>query len=216
MSAYNRNSFDDLLNRLNDGDKDAAALIVRRFSAQLIAQARIELDPELQRKVDAEDVVQSALGSFFHRYDQGDFALANWNSLWGLLVKMTVRKCWRRNQFFHASRRDIRRERFASDDGGDQLDPRMVDDKPSAEQVAACNELIENLITGMDLKSHRDIFKLSLKGYSQREISQRVQRSQYTVSKVLDRVRNSLEQSLGLDQPPGYIEPGTAVGEQRT
>ena len=54
-----------LLARWRDGDQQAAAELVQRFTGRLLALARGQLSDKLARRVDPEDVVQSAYRSFF-------------------------------------------------------------------------------------------------------------------------------------------------------
>ena len=86
-------TFPQLLARVREGDEDAAAVIFRRFVDQLIAKAHRHLSPAVRRKADAEDVVQSVYRTFFRRMHDGEFQLDHWGSLWGLLTRITVRKC---------------------------------------------------------------------------------------------------------------------------
>jgi RNA polymerase sigma-70 factor (ECF subfamily) len=60
--------------------------------------------------VEAGDVVQSAYKSLSVRYAAGDLDVVSWNSLWGLLTLITVRKCAERAAYHWAGRRDAARE----------------------------------------------------------------------------------------------------------
>lgn len=189
-------SFHDLLTELRDGEDAAAAEVVRRFSTQLIAKASQRIDPAIQPKIDPEDVVQSALGSFFRRYDEGQFELENWDSLWGLLVTITLRKCGRKATHYRAARRDVRREHSFTTSDGYHFDVGAIDRGPTAEDVAVLSELVDELMAKMELESHRNILALSLQGYSPKEVAQSVRRSERTVFRVLDGVKNSLERRM--------------------
>src|SRR5579885_2790332 len=103
-------SFAEFLTKLHCGDDRAAQELFGRFTRQLIAVAFGHVNAGLRHKVDPEDVVQSAYKSFFLRYGAGNLDLANWNSLWGLLTVITVRKCAERAAYHHAERRDAARE----------------------------------------------------------------------------------------------------------
>ena len=92
-------SFDDLLARLRAGDGAAASEIFDRFAQRLAGLARIRLGERLRRKMDPEEVVQSAYKSFFIRFAEGQFELKTWDSLWALLTVLTVRKCGHRIEF---------------------------------------------------------------------------------------------------------------------
>ena len=103
-------SFDALIDRLRRGDNAAATEIYERFARQLIQQAQQRLVGRLRGKADPEDVVQSVFKSLYGRLQDGQFVLPNWDSLWGLLVQITLRKCGHRVEYFHAAKRDVRNE----------------------------------------------------------------------------------------------------------
>jgi RNA polymerase sigma-70 factor (ECF subfamily) len=103
------NSFAELLARLRAGDDAAGHEVFRRFAHQLVALAHGRISTALRHKVDPEDVVQSAFKSFFRRFSEGDMEVVNWNSLWGLLTLITVRKRCRGWSPSAASRRRSRR-----------------------------------------------------------------------------------------------------------
>src|SRR5437588_9221914 len=104
------NSFAEFLARLNSRDDAAAQELFRRFAHQLIALAVRHISAGLRHKVDPEDVVQSAYKSFFFRYGAGKLDVVNWNSLWGLLTLITVRKCAERAAYHRAACRAAGRE----------------------------------------------------------------------------------------------------------
>src|SRR5207249_3199571 len=112
------NSFAAFLDRLHQGDDAAARELFGRFTHQLIALALRHIDAGLRHKVDPEDVVQSAYKSFFFRYGAENLNIVNWNSLWGLLTLITVRKCAERVAYHRAECRDVARE--ASTPRGDE------------------------------------------------------------------------------------------------
>ena len=67
--------------------------------------------------------MQSAYKSFFLRYDKGKLNAVNWDSLWGLLTLITVRKCAERAAYHGAECRDTARE--VSGSPGDPAAPWM-------------------------------------------------------------------------------------------
>src|SRR3954467_15317434 len=114
-------SFAAFFARLHQGDDAAARELFGRFTHQLIALALRHIDAGLRHKVDPEDVVQSAYKSFFFRYGTGKLDVVNWNSLWGLLTVITVRKCAARAAYHRAECRDAARE--VAPPPGDQAAP---------------------------------------------------------------------------------------------
>ena len=64
-------TFSRLMARLRAGEDAAAREVFERFAGRLVALARRRCNRLLARKVDPEDVVQSAYKSFFVRHRAG-------------------------------------------------------------------------------------------------------------------------------------------------
>jgi DNA-directed RNA polymerase specialized sigma24 family protein len=103
-------SFQNLLQRLESGDAEAAALVFDRYARRLIGLARRRLDERVRGKIDADDVVNSVLRTFCRRAAEHPFDLDGPDSLWALLVEITLRKCGCWNRHFRTRKRDVRRE----------------------------------------------------------------------------------------------------------
>jgi len=186
-------SFDELLERLREGEEDAARQIFEQYAKRLIGLARVHLDSAVRRKVDPEDVVQSVFKSFFVRMGKGQFDLENTDGLWSLLVVITLRKCGHKVRDLHRQRQDIRKETA----------PRQADDEaasswqalapgPTPLEAAILAETVEQVFGGLK-ERERLIVELHLQGHEIAEIQAQVQRSEYTVRDVLTRVRKRLE-----------------------
>jgi RNA polymerase sigma-70 factor (ECF subfamily) len=186
-------SFAQLMNRLRDHDQDAATAVFRRFADRLIALARARLDPRTRRKVDPEDVVQSAYRSFFTRYDAGRIDVATWDELWSLLTVITVRKCANQVAHFRAQCRDVAGE-IAADARADAWDAlgAAIDREPTASEAAMLVETVEQLLRGLDCDD-RSIIELSLQGYSVTEISAQLGFAERTVRRLRERVKRRLQ-----------------------
>jgi RNA polymerase sigma-70 factor (ECF subfamily) len=188
-------SFENLMRRLRAGDEEAAACVFRRFAQQLIALARSRLDSQVRQKVDPEDVMQSVFRSFFTRTAEGQFELGSWDSLWGMLTIITVRKCGQRAKFFHAARRNVQREVSCDKTPpaeGPNAEWELPGREPTPAEAAMLAEVVEGLMRGLD-ESERPILVLELQGRSVPEISKQVGRTERTVQRVLRRMRQRLE-----------------------
>src|SRR5499427_10444422 len=185
-------SFAVFLSRLKARDDAAARELFGRFTHQLVALALRHIDAGLRHKVDPEDVVQSTYKSFFFRYSAGDLDVVNWNSLWGLLTLITVRKCAERAAYHRAARRDAARE--VAPPRGDEATPWLdpLGREPTPLEAAVLSETIEQLLAGLD-EVERPILELSLQGYTTREISERLGRAERTVRLLREGVRHRLE-----------------------
>src|SRR5215471_16679633 len=185
-------SFADFMSRLQARDDAAAQELFGRFTHQLIALALRHIDAGLRHKEDPEDVVQSAYKSFFFRYGTGKLEVVNWNSLWGLLTLITVRKCAERAAYHRAARREAAREvpLTPGEEGSAWLDP--LGREPTPIEAAMLNETVEQLFAGLD-EEERPVLELSLQGHSTREISERLGRAERTVRLLREGVRHRLE-----------------------
>jgi RNA polymerase sigma factor (sigma-70 family) len=188
-----KDSFPEFLTRLRAGDSAAPRELLRRFTRQLVALARGRFAPPMGHKVDPEDVVQSAYKSFFRRYGAGNLEAGNWNSLWGLLTLITLRKCAERVAYHRAECRDTAREVSGPPDGeGKAPWPEARSREPTPMEAALLSEAVEQLLAGLD-GDERPIVELSLQGYTTQEISERLGHPERTVRRLRERVRRRLE-----------------------
>jgi RNA polymerase sigma-70 factor (ECF subfamily) len=185
-------SFAEFLRRLQARDDAAARELFGRFTHQLLALALRHIDAGLRHKVDPEDIVQSAYKSFFFRYGAGDLDVVNWNSLWGLLTLIAVRKCAERAAYHRAACRDAARE--VSPPRGEEAPPWLepFGREPTPLEAAMLSETVGQLLAGLD-EEERPILELSLQGFTTREISERLGRAERTVRLLREGIRHRLE-----------------------
>jgi RNA polymerase sigma-70 factor (ECF subfamily) len=186
-------SFSDVMTRLQAGDQGAAREIFERFVGKLIRLARSRFDPVLRRKVDPEDVVQSAYKSFFLRYEEGKLEVKSWGNLWGLLTMITLRKCIDRVEYHRAERRNVQRE-AAAQPGKEGTEPwwEAVAREPTPDEAAMLTETVEQLLRGLDV-NERPILEMSLQGYTTAEICKQRHLAERTVRRLRERIRKQLE-----------------------
>lgn len=183
----------DLVNRARSGDQQAAADLFNRFSRRLVSLAGARLNRLVRGRVDPEDVVQSAYRSFFTRLAGGQFALDEWEEVWGLLVRITLRKCGHKLEHARAAKRDATREvalAATADDSHDNWAP--IARGPTPVEALVLAETVETLLAGFD-EREQEIVGLRLQGHNEREISETVGRSERTIRRVLERLRHRVE-----------------------
>ena len=187
----------DLLARVRVGDERAAEELFGRYVERLVGLARSRLSGRLSPRVDPEDVVQSAYRSFFSRARQGEYSLSRAGDLWRLLAAVTLNKLYRQVQFHSASKRSFRREQGLADDCDlPGARPDFTSRDPSPEEVVAVVEELERVMRGRDPLECR-MLEMRLQGYLIDEIAADVGRSERTVRRLLDKVRQQLETRLG-------------------
>ena len=180
------------------GREEFAQEALERFGARLIGLARGRLDRRTRAKVDPEDVVQSALRSFFARDADGQFRIESWDDLWRILVVITVRKCHRKVWALRRARRDVRRELVAAAESEPaDVVAEVAGREPSPDEVAIFLETLERLLASAD-EREREILILRLEGYTPPEIAERVGGiSERKVFRVLAQARTWLTKELG-------------------
>jgi RNA polymerase sigma-70 factor (ECF subfamily) len=183
-------SFAELIDRLRADEDAASQEVFRRYARQLIDLARRQVAQRLAHRIDPEDVVQSALKSFFVRHRDGKLQVENWNNLWGLLTLITLRKCADRVEYNRAERRDVSREVSALA-GSDQPWELAPGREPSPQEAAVMAETVEHLFQ-MVSETERPVLELSLQGYTALEISLRLGRALRTVHRIRERIRKKL------------------------
>jgi RNA polymerase sigma factor (sigma-70 family) len=192
----------ELIVRWRNGDQDAAELLFRRYVQRLLALARSRMSSWLARCVDAEDVVQSAYRTFFNGVLPGRYTVRRNGDLWRLLAAITIHKVQHQVERHTAGKRSKVRERhFGSDSSLFELQGQMMAREPTPEQAAALTDTLEEVFRGLEPLERRMV-ELRLQGSGLDEIAADVSRSERTVRRVLERVKDRLRQqypeSLGL------------------
>ena len=185
----------ELLKRWENGDEQAAQAMFDRYVDRLVGLARTRLSNRMKRRVEPEDVVQSAYRSFFRKAGEGMFTLDKSGDLWRLLATITVMKVRGQVEFHTAQKRGIYAE--ASTDGKSdfRVHPEAIAEDPSPQDAAAIIEELEGVMKGLEPLQRR-IFELSLQNLSEPEVAEEVQRSGRTVRRTLQQIRDDLEKRL--------------------
>lgn len=186
-----------LIHLLQSSDPDerdqAAGLIWRRYVRDLLELARNNLDARIRRREDEEDVLQSMYKSFCLRQQRGEFDLAGRDALWKLLVTITLRKARNAANKQMRGKRDVARERTIADgdDGESARWPleQMDAAGPSPAEAALLNEALERRLEALGDSELRQIALWRLEGYSNREIAGRLDCTERSVERRLERIR---------------------------
>jgi RNA polymerase sigma-70 factor (ECF subfamily) len=179
-----------LLRRLRRGEDDAATALYLRYAQRLLALTRSQASPELNRQLEAEDIVQSVFLSFFRKAARGMYDVPEGEELWNLLLVITLNKIRAKGNYFRAAKRDFRQ----TVSGGFP----DADAAPAAPDTAALTELqmvIGELLAALPPKS-AEIIELRIAGHEVAEIARLSQRSLRTVERTLQEFRQQLSALL--------------------
>jgi RNA polymerase sigma factor (sigma-70 family) len=185
--------FEELMARLRAGDDAAATAVFRQYVHRLIELAGRQFEAWMRDRVDIEDVVQSACKSFFLRNGRGEFELADWEELWSLLARITLRKCANRREYLHAARRDPAREvRWLE---GRDFESWLPATGPTPVEAAILNETVEQLFQAMEPED-RPMVEQIIMGCTAEEIAAQIDCSERTVRRVRQRAKHCLQRLI--------------------
>lgn len=185
----------NLLQRYRDGDETAATEIFERYVNRLCALARTRLSNRMKRRVEAEDVVQSAYRSFFRRAGE-HYALKKQGDLWRLLAAITINKVRGQVEFHTAKKRGVYlEESMLADQSMIRVSPEIISEEPKPDDAAVMVEELSDLLGKLD-ETQRTIIELSMQNKTVEQIATHIQRSERTVRRTIQQVREELETRL--------------------
>jgi RNA polymerase sigma-70 factor (ECF subfamily) len=178
-----------LLIRLRGGQQDAATVLYLRYAQRLRALVRSRCSPQLARRIEPDDIVQSVFRRFFRRVLQGDYDVPPGEELWGLFLVIALNKIRTEETFHRAGKRDVRLSADTADPGA--VLAAAVDDSA---HLQVC---VEDAL-GRLPEPHRQMVELRIQGHEVAEIAVRTGRSKRTVERTLQDVRARLRELLGV------------------
>ena len=180
----------ELLKQYQEGRSEAATAIFDRYVERLLALARSRIGSRLKRRIDPEDVVQSAYQSFFVHARNREYQLARSGDLWRLLASTTLNKLYGQIEKQTAAKRTVDRET-----GDDRALADLGTPEPTVAEVVAVGEQLKLIIDGLS-RDERVVLMSTLQGQSIAEISRVIDRSERTVRRLLAQARVQFEERL--------------------
>ena len=178
---------------LEDGYEE---IVFNQYAHRLIGLARNKLPNNLQRRVDADDIVQSVFRSFFRRNQEGQFDFDDTFDVWHLLAAITYRKVMNSIKHHYRDKRNPGREvRAAGSDESLAEGPPVADRTPGPEDLNIVVDYL-NWILGQLPEDYQQILQMRMEGFSIAEVADEVKVSERTVKRVLARVRDIAAEKL--------------------
>ena len=188
------------IGRIKAGDREAAQNLWEQYCARLVRLARAKLPRGRGRLADEEDVALSAMDSFLRAAERGRFPdLHHRDSLWALLVTITVCKAWK------LARREKRiREvsESAIDEGdGNSSGPsglgQVLDREPTPELACKMADRCRSLLERLSLEL-RSVALWKMEGFTNAEIAEILGCVEGTVERKLRVIRSIWKQDIVL------------------
>jgi len=167
-----------------------------KFGPMLHAIAERRVAPHLQRRFDADDVVQSTFRTFFRRAQGGQFLFEDNQRLWNLLCAITLTKLREKVRFHERQARATGREQ---PDPGDEL---LGERRPSPASAAISpNAALEfadefEFLLGTLDEDERRLVELKLQDRTNDEAAETLGVSERTVRRMLTSLQSRFERLL--------------------
>ena len=181
---------DDWFELLAAGDAETVEQFWNDFGEPLRRVAERQLSKSLAKRVDPEDIVQSACRTFFRRAQEGQFDCTNQDDLWRLMLTITLNKARMQARYHARAKRAMSAENSLDD--VPEISPHHVEDAIEAVDFA---DLLETIFQHLDSESHQVLERL-LADESQSEIASALGCSERTVRRIKSRIRDGLTLEL--------------------
>ena len=179
----------ELVDRWRAGDQAAATALWRRYAIRLLALVRSRLSNRFARRIDPEDVVQSAYRCFFAGARKDRYVLQHSGDLWRLLVAISLHKLQHHARHQMAGKRAVALEQnFGQERDLLLLHIRKLGQEPAPEAAVALADELEWIMSRL-VPLQRRMVELRLQGDSLDEIAAATGRNEgRTVRRVLKKV----------------------------
>jgi RNA polymerase sigma-70 factor (ECF subfamily) len=195
----------ELLERFQQGDREAAGQLYARYAGRLRSLTRRKSSAALACRLDPDDIVQSVFRNFFHAAREGGYEVPPGEDLWKLLLVIALNKIRARGTFHRAAKRDVRRTRRI--EGQDPYT--LSKENRHSGMTAAFLKLAADEALGQLPPLQRQIVDLRMEGYQVHEIAKLTGRSLRTVERTLQHCRQQLTALLTDHEQP--VTPPSAA-----
>lgn len=185
-------SDESLIHSIREGDESAAATFFDRYVAKLEKLAGHNLSGDLSARFDTNDITQSVFRTFFRRVSRGEYSAPKSDTIWNLLVVITLNKVRSAGNYHRAAKRDVAR---TADSDLTQLRQAIVADE---ETLRVVHMTIQEVVGDLP-ESQQQMIQLRLEAHEVGEIAEKVGRSKRTVERVLQSFRQRLQEVMGDD-----------------
>ena len=171
----------NLVRAWQSGSQQAASALMDRYAARLVALISVRLSKPIRQSVDPEDIVQSAMGSFFNAARHNKIQVSQSVFVWDLLAVIARRKLTRVVEKSFAEKRGGNFRRVSLEINQEI----MQTASDSSDDIAAT--ILEDLPSELG-----QIAMLLWSGYSQTEIACELNISDRTVRRRIEKIRDAV------------------------
>lgn len=180
----------ELVEMWRSGSQDAVRVLLARYEVRLVALVASRLNRKYRDGIAPEDVVQSAMGSFFRvtRVDANpSIKLENTASAWNILATFVRRKLARALERETAFKRGGGRNRVSLD--------HLETDLSTNPSVTEANELLDEIHSLLN-SDHSRVLELLLENKTQREIAEQLGVDERTIRRRIKSMQDIVKGQL--------------------
>ena len=184
--------------QLADGDEQVTTDYWNLFGSRIRALADNNLTGNLHRRVEPDDIANSACRTFLRRAKAGQFALPDSESLWRLMCTITLAKTSAYARYHLAQKRGIQRESSTQAGSGALSRPvveSLASKTPSPEEIVDFQDQFLHLMNSFDAESQQ-IVHLKLEQHTNAHIAEQMGCAERTVRRKIKQVQATLEDSV--------------------
>ncbi|MEM1067783.1 MAG: sigma-70 family RNA polymerase sigma factor [Planctomycetota bacterium] len=175
-------------------DPQAVEEFWQQYAGPLRRVAQRQISRSLGRRVDADDVLQSACRTFFRRMGEGQFQCRCDDDLWRLLLTITLNKVRMQARYHARQCRGLEKEQtFDVETAG----AHEAGTEQAVQQVDFA-DYMESIFRHFDEEA-REVFGRMLDGQTQTQIATNMEISERTVRRIRVRIQERLQVLLAED-----------------
>jgi len=175
------------IERLERGSETAAHHVWNAYFDRLVRLAERRMN--VRQAADGEDVALSAIHSLINGVRQGRFEeISGTDSIWRLLVVLTVRKALRHVEHEGAQKRNVNKRVSLDGDERGQIDE-IVSKELTPEMIVMLDEQCQCLLDSLDDEVLREVAVCKLNGDTTAEIAAKINCVPRTVRRYLELIR---------------------------
>lgn len=189
--ALERPELQSLLERVRQGDGDAARELLVHFEPHVRRVVRRRLPVVMRSKFDSMDFVQSVWGDFFPKLARGEIDFESPQRLARFLALVAQAKVTNEFRRRFGKKLDIHKE-VAMGNGLIYVPGKTGDATPS--QNLAANERLEAILSGRP-ETHKKVLEMRSQGFTFDEIAEKLGITERTARRILHGVEKDLRLS---------------------
>ncbi len=183
--------WDAVIRGLREGDRNTCQMFFEQHGAALEAIAGRQISRQLQRRVGADDVVQSVFRTFFRRMAGGQFKIADADAMWRLMCAITLTKSRRALRNHTRQKRGLNRESHLSEISADSAENGTDWIADRAPDPALAVEMADQLTALLSQLGEEEclVLQCKLTDLTNEEIALQLQCSERTVRRLLAKIQ---------------------------